>query len=231
MRAVKTAVTSAWFACDYASHVAFNRTQYIQMTMAPFTPSVRVNTESILQWHLWYSSYWNQWSDSIDFNESYVASAIAMLTLLWRWRLVQMGSMTVLLTVLQCCMSPWSTLRPSMTMRPAIMAFVVAIAGMMLPAIAEKFSWALNYWQTYTVLDIMLPRYDTLVINSIACMYSHLTSKRDFNGIPKIWALILDAHVTKSIAAESSWILKKLFNHLPTPYEVPKAKSTATRLD
>ena len=46
--------------------------------------------------------------------------------------------MAILLTVLQCCMSPWSTLRPSMTMRPAIMAFVVAIAGMMLPAIAEK---------------------------------------------------------------------------------------------
>lgn len=95
--------------------------------------------------------------------------------------------MAMLLTVLQCCMSPWSTLRPSMTMRPAIMAFVVAIAGMMLPAIAEKqISSSLNYWQTYIVLNIILHGYDTFVHNSIACMYSHLTSKRDFNGMPKI---------------------------------------------
>ena len=88
----------------------------------------------------------------------------------------------------------------------------------------KTFSWALNNWQTYTVLNIMLPRYNTLVTNSIVRIYSHFTSKRDFSGIPKIWALMLAAHVTKSIAAESSWILKKLFNHVPTPYRSTKGK-------
>ena len=48
------------------------------------------------------------------------------------------------LTVRQDSRSSDITLRPSMTMRPAMMALVVAMAGMMLPAIAEpqKNTWA-----------------------------------------------------------------------------------------
>ena len=43
-----------------------------------------------------------------------------------------------ILTVLHLCGSPANTLRASITMRPAMMALVVAMAGTMLPAIAGE---------------------------------------------------------------------------------------------
>ena len=43
-----------------------------------------------------------------------------------------------LLTVLHLSRCPDNTLSPSMTIKPAMTAFVVAIAGMMLPAMAVK---------------------------------------------------------------------------------------------
>ena len=42
-----------------------------------------------------------------------------------------------MLTVLYLVNSPASTFRPSLTISPAITALVVAMAGMMLPAMAE----------------------------------------------------------------------------------------------
>ena len=85
----------------------------------------------------------------------------------------------LILTVLHLCSSPANTLRASITMRPAIIALVVAMAGTILPAMAagegrgERRGGARG-------------------------KDSHLMSNLDFLLMPKEYALMLAAATTKS---------------------------------
>ena len=72
-----------------------------------------------------------------------------------------------MLTVLHLLNSPASTFKASMTISPAITALVVAMAGMMLPAMAEgkgrveggghdQGTWSRDCWLTFDVKSALL---------------------------------------------------------------------------
>lgn len=95
------------------------------------------------------------------------------------------------LTVRQDSSSPARILSPSSTMSPAMIAFVVAIAGIMLPAMAGT----PNSVKPTHVFNMESQRETNL----------HLTSKRLFMFMLKMYIRRLAAAVTKSMEGGSSW--------------------------
>lgn len=92
-------------------------------------------------------------------------------------------------TCLHLLKSPASTLRASITMRPAITALVVAMAGIILPAMAVGTHPA-GIVYTHTILTFY--------------RYIHFISNLLFFWMPNTWALRLAAAATKSIDTLSS---------------------------
>lgn len=97
------------------------------------------------------------------------------------------------LTLLIFSILPCKTANPFITATPAMIAFVVAIAGIILPAIAIL----LKQKKEISLVNIRLTVTKTRV-------YRHLTSNRLFCGILKMCARIFAVAVTKSSASSSS---------------------------
>ena len=97
------------------------------------------------------------------------------------------------LTVLHLVNSPASTFRPSMTISPAITALVVAMAGIMLPAMAEGEGRGGG------------ERGDMTKEHSHEIASSHLMSNLHFWWMWKAKALRFADAATKSIATRSSY--------------------------
>lgn len=111
------------------------------------------------------------------------------------------------LTVRQDSSSPDRTFRPSSTMRPAMTALVVAIAGMMLPAMAEtrkrkkvRAGWRYFLWAIQVYMEWSPFMYNRPLNKS----NSHFTSNGLFMFMLKMCIRKLAAAVTKSRAGGSS---------------------------